>query len=277
MSTNLWLSRIWNGLVIPYLLLNLIRIVVNVCTGGWHGWLNLGESVVLILLGWHSYGTIDGCRELWFVYSLLLVRLINYGLSRLKYKKIAQAGMLVLCFILGGVWGKLDHGILDGGACQTILLAYSFFMLGFVFRNKLTIEPRELKPIYVLAGVAVESIVFYIFSRGNGIPLIFIGRYGYNYFNFCISAIVGIGILMFVCMLMDYIHIKAITIVSKGTIVVLALHYYAINWIQTLSMEIFGIKQLDTLLFAIGILLAFIPLLYLIEKYCPILVGKKKV
>lgn len=271
--------KLWRTLVLPYLLLAYIKgagsIIKGFSTGEW--WQTAGG----ILLGFHTVGDIQGCSNLWFLYTLILLRLLSFVVKANKWCMIGLSIVSVVAAIM------LD-GVVDmpAWAVSDVLIALPFFTIGYViklecksFVDMFVSEIQRQRVLYALCAVAL-FVVTWIIGYYNGAARMFCGGYGESMLLFLIGAIVGTISLFIICVLLDNVKWKYLGILVAGNLVTLTFHrellHEPLKWISKSNVNVLGFEETSTFLLSVVVLLLFVPINWLVSRYVPILIGKRK-
>lgn len=270
-----WWSKQWRTLLMPYLLLSVIRLIIYFgCNSDELSFVSVSKSVCLVLGGWHSYGAIPGCGELWFVYALFVARLLYQIMHQYPIVHGVLTGML---FVFAGWYGKASHYGLDLWSVQTLPLIYPVFYLG-TCKSVKRILGNEYVWWKLLLAILCALPTFYYATRGQGAAMVFIANYGANYGHYILGVLCGIVIVFTLSCLMTrcvFVY-KPIYVVSIGTLFILAFHYKIIELIKDYQLCISGNYIIDSLLFSMLIIIASIPCIMLVMKYIPWIIGRSR-
>ena len=271
--------KIWRTLLVPYFLLCAIRFGINLCFLQSAQTLHtFGTALGAWLLGFNKWHGVPGCNELWFVYVLIVIKII-YQLSQAKWLPVSVLALLAVAysylvpryvvFSPDTYWGVLGLG-----------LGLLFFLIGAVVRRwHRSILPKERWWHLVLLSL-VSGVLFWKCGDWNGYTGIGIGWYG-NRISLCVlggvcGTLFVYGISRGLEALFAWFGIKNIAYVqwhSIGSIVVLAWHIPLLWLMQRIPWN-FNIEW-KACLYALTIQLLFTPLLWLVIRYCPRLLGRK--
>lgn len=112
------------ALVVPMVLICLIALLFSALLGR-SQWSNFPMSLLLVLSGFHSWDGLPGCGAMWFVYSLVIIRVVhNMTAGKYKIQLLVSVFFLIACAFIS----KQEMGI--GNAWVDVLMAYPFFFLG---------------------------------------------------------------------------------------------------------------------------------------------------
>lgn len=211
----------------------------------------------------------------WFLICLFYVMFLAFVVSKLNIwlQSFVMVISVILSYIVSGKSLPLDF--------NCVPCAFAFFYGGYLLKRYL--PDLRWKKIYVLLCTVVTLVMFVILALYNGhvsMDMI-LGRTNYL---FWVVAALGITMLYFSSQLLfththTHTH-KCARLLSSGTIVILCLHHVLIDY----TMDFFLVKHsfhlpllLREFLLCVVILAIFIPIIMLIEKKVPILMGNRKI
>ena len=270
--------KLWSTLIVPYLLLAYIKgagaIIKGFSTGEW--WQTAGG----ILLGYHTIGEIQGCSNLWFVYTLILIKLIHFLVRGNLWWMIGFSAISITA-------ATLMNGVVDmpAWAVSDTLIALPFFTIGYLLKTccKQTINTlvTYIKSHKVLSAITTTVLLIGTWGLANinGAARMFCGEYGESMTLFITGAIAGSTALFVLCAMIDDVKWKYLSLLAIGNLVTLTFHrellHEPLKWINKSSMEV-CLKDASMLAISAVVLLLFIPIIWIIKKYLPILIGKRK-
>lgn len=276
-----FMVKSWHNLIIPYLIISIAKRM-----GSWMGhwgdadtWISLAG----ILGGFHKVGDVPACTMMWFVATLFFMKLV-FQLIATSNRNVALLAVGSLAIAIA--WNM--SGISMSWGLANVPLAMPFFLLGYACRriwneqfDRMCSRVLDKSRWIVFAAVAVLFAVVYTASPLNGRGLqMFKGLYGDSLLLAAALGLLGtVAILMFSLML-DGISSKALRMLSAGTIVILGFHRDIANPLEDL-LDGFtpGTWQYDggTFLESVVVMIAFIPIIWAVAKFLPILLGKRTV
>lgn len=276
-SMKVCVQKTCNGLVIPYLILAFIKVAgyifKHLDDGQWI-W-----SVVAILGGFHKLHDASGCSNLWFVYTLILIKFIYQifvtgRVQMIAVSAIAVAGALVYNALgLDWVWSVTN-----------VLLALPFFMLGNWLasygraefdRLFASLKASQLRAfLLLLLAVAVTGVA----GRYNDSADMFQCQYGNYFILFVIGSLSGSFMVFLISVLLDRFDWRAVRITSMGTIVTLVFHRELLHSpLKMIKRSDWGIVPENIAMFvlSLAVLLAFIPIILIVKRVLPIVLGRR--
>ena len=229
-------------------------------------WKQIPLHVLNCLLGNQGENNKAGGLALcWFIYTLIICKIIHQYIGRNKYLTLT---VVLLCFSVALWYNHSDQHLYN--AITNTSLAYPFYATGRVYKM-LYISKIQGKSCNFVLPCVICIIIVYVVRWENGAPWMYDNRYGENLILFLIGGNVGTLAVFMVSYYLQNTQLNIISIISKGTIIILGF--------QKLLIRIF--KHFPTpfdddlvkYIFAFVILLLFIPIIQLSERYCPILLG----
>jgi hypothetical protein len=168
---------------------------------------------------------------------------------------------------------------------DSAFLAYPFFNIGYILRkyfNKYCEVIQRNNPRYILIKIFVILFSFFsvifLSNYNGGVDINGFG-YGKNLFLFYLNGFMGILLIM--CISMFYIKkIALVSIISNGTIIILAFHGYATYEFLRLFYNLFQTDGNTSMRYAMPIamavvLLMAVPIVF-IRKHFPLIIGGRK-
>lgn len=125
--------------------------------------------------------------------------------------------------------------------------------------------------------VVCLGILQYILSYINGVATVVIADYGKNIMLFYILGVNG-SIMLILLTKLNFIFRKCewIKVLAMGSILVLGFHMHFVNLFRNIVFKELNIpSDIGCYLASIIILMLFVPIIYVIQKYVPFLIGKK--
>ena len=265
-----------HNLIIPYFILAAIKVagpvIKHIGDGEWI-W-----SVAAVLGGFHSLNDAPGCSNLWFVYSLVIVKLlfqVSSGKRDIALAMACLAGAVVYNDILHLEWRW---------AVSNCLLAYPFFIIGNSLRDKdilqrLVISARQYRYGAALAAALLIAVT-YIVGTQNGQAKLYMGQYANNVVLFAIGALTGSMAVFVLSALLDGVRLKITRVISSGTIVILVFHRELLHPLlkEIGKTDTSSLLTVNTLVFvsAVIVVVAFYPIILLVKRFIPIVLGRRK-
>lgn len=262
-----------HNLVIPYFILALIKaagyIFAHLSDGQWL-W-----SLVAIVGGFHKLHDAYGCSNLWFVYTLIIVKFV--------YQLFPDRRLILSCLCLIGsiVYNQYDHDL--AWSVVNILLALPFFMLGNYLADRKLFEvtvARIQSESWTLWTILLLSCIAttYLLSHANGSVKLYESHYGSSFPLFALASLTGSAIVFLLAVRFNNFNWKLIHISSIGSIVTLVFHrellHPLIKYIDSSNIDIITANIMYFISSAL-ILLAFVPIIMIVKHISPIVLGRR--
>lgn len=128
----------------------------------------------------------------------------------------------------------------------------------------------------LLFGGIILIILGAVGSYFNGSVMCVFANYGKNPVLFLLYALAGTIGLILVFVAIDK-RILPLEFYGKNSLIVLCTHMFLVNlfWIANGNLFHFELSKVNAPLFALGVLLLEIPIILLINRFLPVLIGKK--
>ncbi|MBP5715190.1 MAG: acyltransferase family protein [Prevotella sp.] len=262
--------KLWYNLAVPMLLMAVTNFVYHCILQLFKG------SFAFVDLYWFvrnlTFGMVAGLDTLWFVYTLILLKVIHqYCRSDIFFYLLIVVMLGLACIYNKNDLSGFPFFISEPNAIVDLLMAYPFFAFGVLMRNyKEKLNAMNNKAV-LIAIFACGLLLVSLCSTYNGYVGLFGCNYGGNIFFFLVGAVAGTVMIWALSKLLGFTP-KAITVVSQGTIIILGFHKMLID----LARAFFNPSLFD-IIFATLILLLFIPLIISIENYFPLMAGKYRI
>lgn len=263
-------SKLWYNLAVPMLIIATIDFVyaciVQLYDGSFE-WINFYWFVRNVL-----FGMVAGFDTLWFVYTLILLK-ISYQFchSEISFYVSSAAFLAFACLYFNSDLSGYPFFLSEPNAIVDSCTAYPFFAFGIMMRNYKVLLNTSDNKVMLMVAFACGLLLVTLCSMYNGYVGLYSCNYGGNIFLFLIGGIAGTVMIWALAKLFGYVP-KAITIISRGTIIILGFHKILIDVVRN-----FYIPSVFDMSFAVLILLLFIPIIIAIENHFPLMAGKYRV
>lgn len=212
---------------------------------------------------------------IWFLICLFVVENLYYIIfKKMKRRWIGCIGLVIFAYV-----NYTFSSLYLPFSTNTAIVAIIFYAFGNIC-NKTSIFKRP-KLYFLVISLLLVSIATY----ENGRIDMYINYYG-NYFWFLLGGISGIVLVSSIC---NYLAIwlkdrNIIKYISRNTLIICGFHLLTFTCIKGIMVYILQIP-IDVLHQKIGINIFFsiisillcLPLVYIINRYLPFVVGRKKI
>lgn len=275
-SFSLFFRKNFHSIILPYLILCVIKDLSY--------WIkNIGDmeafllSPIAILSGFHTLFDAPGAKNLWFVYTLFILRLVVQLCGTGRHALLAVSLVSVAASVLYNVSG-LDLR----WAVTNSFLAMPYFVVGILCKNiinELAAKLMGVNRMVLFAVFCVLMLVVFVVSDFNGAAWMYQGGFGNNVVLFYLLGLWGTFAFFTLSVMLNDVHSKIISYISIGTIVILQFHrdvYHPIGkFIAELNPSVFD-EAVYTLLASAVVLVVFVPIIMLLGRYAPVFIGGRK-
>lgn len=218
------------------------------------------------------FGMVSGFDNLWFVYTLILLKIIfQYCRSSVLFYALTVV-MLTLAYIYNNYdLSAFPFFMKEPNAIVDVCTAYPFFALGILLHDyKAILKEWNHKGMLVLMGVCGFLLVFICCSYNGSVGL-HCSDYGGNMLLCLLGGVSGSMMVFAVSKLLGHAS-KYVVIISRGTIIILGFQKIIIALVRAF----FPASYAD-IVFAFIIVILFIPLIIWTERYFPLMAGKYRI
>jgi len=269
------LKKYWETLIIPYILFQFIFYPYWLVQRSQQEGLditNLKESFLKPFVECIWGIPIDGIT--WFIFALLLMKIIADLCLRIKYKNLA-AGFVCIIAIIFSCSFHLDDKVNVSFTIDSLFDLLPFFFLGYYVK-----QYKENKQIEASFYVRLKNIIYSLSFML--ISLIIIINVPDNYWiqriAFYVLGIVGTYFIIYFCKAISLSN-KIVLTISRGTIILLGFHWMFIGTTNFVLEKLLYLDEgiLYTTFQAVLLVLAITAANYFIilfcEKYFRVLLG----
>jgi hypothetical protein len=203
----------------------------------------------------------------WYFYSLIVMRIIMQVLPQRKW-------VYALLFVLlsAGAIALNYSGIEISNANTNVLVCMPLFLVG-VFLKPLRTTLTNLHH-YAVEGtlLAVAVALVWLCGQYNGYVWMYLCGYGNYYTLYIIGGMAGTLLLYVLSLWLSRLPYRSmVATLSQGSILIIGLHIVIVRRLTELPNRLWE----EDLLMALLVLLVFIPLVRLAERFFPLLLGRR--
>lgn len=274
-SWSVFWQKNLNGLIIPFVLLSVIingpYLIANFTD--WHKML---YCLIAILGGFHSIDGMNGCMNMWFVYCLLVVKIMFQCFSSNKHSLMGAS----ICCVVGMVAYHLSC-VHYKWAVSNVLYAFPYFVLGFGMKKTdlvklLFYNIRSWKLNLFLSALALSSAFI---ASYNGIAYTYEGGVGKSLIIMVLCSMIDIGAMIRFSYAIQYFKSGIMCTISQGSIIILAFHLwlvYPMGRVVTHFLKDIPVLESAVLIIAsVIICLVFVPIIKFVKSHFPVLMGRR--
>ncbi len=202
----------------------------------------------------------------WYFYTLIIIRIIMQVLPerRLLY------GLLFVILSALAIWFH-EIGFEVSNANVNVVVCMPFFLIG-VFLKPLKSAFSGLHNYYLEVFLFVVAVMMIMASAHyNGYVWMYLNGIGNNYALFLLGGMAGTLMLFILSLWLSRLkYVYMVHTLSKGTIIIIGLHIIIVRRLFALPDRLW----FEDLLASMLILLLFVPIISLVERFFPILIGQ---
>jgi len=219
---------------------------------------------------------------IWFLPSLFCAEIIFYGIR--KYFKKVSFLMCLIAFSVGVLLNKMQIFRLPFGIDVSFFALLFIFMGNWLRKNNLVetyICNKKLiyKMFFTILFGALTFYISHINSAGGTISMVH--RVFNNYFLYLVGAFSGILCILFLSNCMP--NHRLFHFYGRNTIFILGFHLMCFSLLKAIQVFVFHIPAetangglFINVMYAIFTFILLAPVIYLINKYAPFIVGREK-
>jgi len=273
------LKKYGYSLLIPYLLYNAIYypywlVKYYIEQGGVVSFQECMKPIVGTLLG--QLNTSFSCElngVTWFLLALFMMHWITDCCNSHKHRKLLMLGLSVICIVLYGAnkfWHFAPYITFHG-----FVRCLCFFFMGNLLQQAACLRKAAILKTDIIIGTStllLSIILFYWHIHEQRFILHIVLFYVVN----CLSVVS----IIHLSRSLDLIRSRIITTISLGTMLIFGLHRILIGIIDFLLEHTLHLSNIiyswyECLILTIIIILISLPLINIVTKHYPILLGKK--
>ena len=244
------------SLLLPYLIYNILAILVNIILNGISG-LKL-ETIYNLLLG-IEYPSLPT----WFLLSLFLVKLSSFFIKNIKL--LVTLSLVAILYLY--LSRKLNIYVPNYFTWQSALFSYPFWVVGIILNKYGEYIPKFIKIIIILFAIPISYLSVTNYSSISLTTVTF-----GNIFANIPTAIWCSLALIFLCQFIArFVQCSFIKDISRGTMIIMCTHMiFIFNFTNYWEEQSLLIALIKTTL----IILVYYPIIKLTYNRIPLLYGK---
>jgi len=269
------LRKIWKTLIVPYLIICVIGALIGCVLFMSEGALTInkiGKMIINILTGFDfGIGKYDLCSPLWFVYALMIVRVIFIWAQKNKIFVIALCLAAIILMHIGNV---LPFSL------DSAMVGFLYFSIGYYGKNSIDriMELSLYKKVVIsIICIAILAAVGYYSDDFNssGVITMRYMRYGKYPMLYLFSSVAGTILLFYIGKLSATKRVcaNAILRMSTGLILILGIHKWIYKLLFLIPLNFNFCAVLFDVMYIIAACLISYILIVLSMKYFPLLIG----
>lgn len=267
---QLFWKKLWYNLAVPMLIMAVINFVYHCILQFFNGLFSPADAYWFVRN--IAFGMVAGLDMLWFVYTLIFLKIIHQFCHSDRFFFALIVVMLALAYVYNhSDLSGLPFFLKEPNAVVDLCTAYPFFALGVLLRNFKEVINALNNKAMLIATFACGLLLVALCYAYNGNVGMFRCDYGGSIFLFLVGGVAG-TVMMWSLSVLFGCAPKVIAIISRGTIIILGFHKMLIDLVW-----VFFTPSVLDVFFAVLILLLFIPFIIATEKYFPLMAGKYRI
>lgn len=278
-----FIKRRTQQLILPYLFLSLITYLFWLFIGRKFGSdsnssLSIFTPLIGIFYGTATNNYLAHCVPLWFLPCLFVVEFIFFICFRRGKGKLLILSIIIM---FGYLSLKLNLYVMPW-SLNTAFISIVFYSIGNLFKDKI-LKAVSFKIIYRALAAVVSFIMLIFLGELNGRIDMSSNVYN-NYPLFLITAVIGIFFIITLASLCQKLVLRNsfIGFFAKNTVIILAFHIAVgsvikgfVFFLLNKNLDVFNGSFLLNLVYTILSFLVLIPIISLINKYLPFIIGRE--
>lgn len=266
-SAIFW-KKLWQNLIVPLILIFLINTLINLLNDLRHGIFQFKD--LIYQLGKATIGMQQVLGAMWFVYSLIIIKILFHFIPNRTYQ-VYTSIIFILLALSFNLYIPSHSFIKEPNAIINCLLSYPFFVLGYNLRDyKERID--SVKPISLTSLITflISGVVLYFSASNNAFVDMRNCGYGSHILLFFLGVIAGTILILLISKAIENLIPPSLSlIISIGTVLILGFHVHIIKMIHKFIPPF----QSYDFVIALVIVIAFIPIIYLAKRHFPYIIG----
>ena len=268
---NIFWEKLFNNLVLPCLLICFIVLAVESIARLLLGKFDIQivyHRILNIILGHQGKGLIGGGLGMcWFIYTLVICKIIQ---QLVHHSWLAKTIVLLVCFSIAFFYNR--NGEFVYNSFMNVTLAYPFFLGGAFLSNYPEVN-KSCSKKFSIALACISLMVVIFITLLNGSVRLYGAQYGNNILLFLIGGLSGTIMVYAFAQLLSKYNISPINVLSRGMIIILGFHNYFLIAYKIMLRD-FRNPIIDYVI-SFLILLSFIPIIKMAERWMPALLGMR--
>ena len=236
---------------------------------------DIKSDIIGVLLG-NGYGLPGAtpvCAPTWFLPALFIIWVFLCLVSQSPKHHLLY---VFLALIVSFVLFKINNNTLPSPIASVMCLP--FFLAGKYLKNIIAYTACALKEKENCFLCLFLFVVAIGLSILNGRVECCRLNFGNSFFLFYVSAFAGIGATLLISILCGKVALKFVQVISNGTIFILGFHLFINTFFFTLLSRYTSYDYVPWMgpIVALLIIIICYPLINLISRYFPILLGKRR-
>ncbi len=204
----------------------------------------------------------------WYFYTLIIIRIIMQALPERKW----VYALLFVAVSVGAIYLNYS-GIEMSNSNVNVLVCMPFFLIGLFL--------KPLKPVFnSLNSIWLEVLLLFAGVAGvvlcahyNGYVWMYLNGIGHNYALYILGGMAGTLMLYVISLWLSRLPYHGMmSTLANGTMLIIGLHIIIVRRLTELPDRLWA----EDIVAAVLILLLFVPVVQLAERFFPLLLGRYK-
>ena len=269
--TVFW-KKLFHNLIIPMILICFIILSIESIGRLYYSkfdWSLIFHRLLNIIMGMHGKGVYGGgLGVLWFVYTLIICKVIQ---QFIYHSKALQVIALMLCVMISCYYN--EKGVYVYNSWMNVTLAYPFFWGGWILSNHMKRNDKSINITRCLITTLVGCVLVAIVTPLNGSVRMYGAIYGNNILLFLSGSLAGTISVYAIALLLSRYNPNLISLLSRGMIIILGFHNFFLMVYKNFLRD-YRAPFIDYIC-SLLILLMFIPIIKIAERWMPALMGMR--
>ena len=269
-SNNLefW-KKLWWNLIVPMIIICITNSLITTILEIHSGCIDMNRIINFIpsmIMGMHR--SVGVC---WFIYTLMLIKIIYQFTKGFPIQILLFVILLSIAYVLHETEIGTISLFQKPNSIINVCTAFPFFLIGAYLRYAKEYL-NSVKSKYMLFTMfAIGMFYLYLSGHFNGGDVwMFMCKYGKDIFWFLVGGMAGTLAVYSISKMLNY-KSRCIELISEGTIIILGFH---VHFIGIIRRHISAEPSMMDFIYAAIIVILFIPIIYIIGTYFPLMIGK---
>ena len=265
-DNGIFWKKLWYNLIVPFLIMVAISFFYESAISYKSGTFELSD----IFIYWLNVaiGAQRVVATCWFIYTLIVIKILYHWLPQKDIVCLLLSMVMLLLAFMYNHYEFVGHSSLrEPNSIVNVCTAFPFFAIGnYLKKYKSAFNSLHLAILIIVFIVGLSLV--YLSGKYNDYVWMYMNGFGGNMVWFLLGGIGGTICIYAISKLLGHVP-RFVLVISKGTILILGFQMYFIEEFR----RFFAPSFLD-FVNAWVVVLLFVPVILLAEKYFPLILGK---
>lgn len=274
-DNKIFWRKLFYNLIVPLFII----CTMNYLWGAFQGYfLSSSHSLPenpLLFCGKLLLGLFGAVKVLWFVYTLIILKIVLQYTKSEYFHIIWLLLFLSLAYMINNydieVMGK--HPFKNSWSIPNTFVSYPFFIIGHFLRGWKDKLSQYKANVDTFCWITISLFIVFLCGHNHKYVYLYICGYGDNILLYLIGGIAGSACIFFISKLLERFRWGIITDISIGTTLILGFHIHIIS----IMRQYFNTASFVDIFLSIAIVLVFVPIIRFCMLYTPIIIGKYRI